>query len=101
MSLSLKSESLPGHALRLDCIPVHYSLQCFVLSSPSRHELSDQAPEGPSVILLDGVAEFVDDDVVLDAACQFHHPGVKLQDVCSVAACPSALKMPDAGSRCS
>lgn len=50
-------------AFQLDCIPERRSLQRLMFSSPPRHYPSNQVPEGPGVVLLDGVAEFMDDDV--------------------------------------
>ncbi len=72
------------YAVQLDCIPERSSLQRLMLSLPSRHHLSQQVPESPSVVLLDGVAELVADDVALHTAGQFHHPGVMASGVMAV-----------------
>lgn len=71
-----------------------------MLAPPSGQHPGNQAPKGPGVVLLDSVTKLMNDDVVLHAASELHHPGMKQQDVLGIAARPSALKMSDTGPYC-
>lgn len=89
MSLSKKWDSRPQERRTVatgvwhhrpafsDCIAKGSTLQHRMLLLPIRHMPGHQTPECLGVAFFDGMAQFVDDNVILHTGRQLHHPGMK------------------------
>ena len=69
-----------------------------MLLLPAWHMAGYQGPKCLGVILLHRMAKLMDNDVILHAGRQFHHPRMKLQGVVRITAGPATLEVTDTSS---